>query len=308
MPSGPCMVDAATTEPRLTIGPTERSMPPVSMTMVSAAATIAVGNQPWTNLAIAPTDKMPGNKNRVDHREHGEDEEQRAEAFVAPPLDRPIESRSLTRHQTASPCSVDAFRTPMAAATIASSDASACGRVAATLPLLNTMTRSQRWTSSGVSRAEQDDGFALGRHCAQRKVDLALGLDVDAAGRIIQEQDRRLERQPFRQRDLLLVAAGQRLGRPPPVASNIEALRQTFGDRVLLRSPATLGAVAGEQRQEQIEVDRVRAEAGLPCVDPPERRRRRQRWRRRPLRRERSARRRRWRTRGTRRPRRGTAP
>jgi hypothetical protein len=56
------MVDAATTEPRLTIGPTERSIPPVSMTMVSAAATIAVGNQPWTNLAIAPTVKMPGNK------------------------------------------------------------------------------------------------------------------------------------------------------------------------------------------------------------------------------------------------------
>jgi hypothetical protein len=46
IPSGPCMVDAATTEPRLTIGPTERSIPPVSMTMVSAAATIAVGNQP----------------------------------------------------------------------------------------------------------------------------------------------------------------------------------------------------------------------------------------------------------------------
>ena len=62
IPSGPCMVDAATTEPRLTIGPTDRSMPPVSMTIVSAAATIAVGNQPWTNLAIAPTDKMPGNK------------------------------------------------------------------------------------------------------------------------------------------------------------------------------------------------------------------------------------------------------
>ena len=59
----PCMVDAATTEPRLTIGPTERSIPPVSMTIVSAAATIAVGNQPWTNLAIAPTVKMPGNKN-----------------------------------------------------------------------------------------------------------------------------------------------------------------------------------------------------------------------------------------------------
>ena len=62
IPSGPCIVDAATTEPRLTIGPTDRSMPPVSMTMVCAAATTAVGNQPWTNFDAAPIAKMPGNR------------------------------------------------------------------------------------------------------------------------------------------------------------------------------------------------------------------------------------------------------
>ena len=62
MPSGPSIVEAATTEPRLTIGPTERSMPPVSITMVCAAATIAVGNQPWTNFDAAPIAKMPGKR------------------------------------------------------------------------------------------------------------------------------------------------------------------------------------------------------------------------------------------------------
>ena len=115
-------------------------------------------------------------------------------------------------------------------------------------------------------RAEQDDGFALRRHCAQREVDLALGLDVDAARRIVQEQHRWLERQPFRQRDLLLVAAGQRLRRPAPVAANVEALRQTFGDCVFLRSPAAFAAPAGEQGQEQIEVDRVRQKQAFLAV------------------------------------------
>ena len=209
-------------------------------------------------LGHRPDGQNAGKQDCVDHREHGEDEEQRAEAFVAPPLDRPIEARALTQHQTASPCSVGAFRTPMAAATIASSDASACGRRGGHSALVEHHDPIAKMDQFGRVGAEQDDGFALRRHCAQRKVDLALGLDVDAARRIIQKQDRRLERQPFRQRDLLLVAAGQRLGRPPPVASNIEALRQTFGDCVLLRSPATLGAATGEQWQEQIEVDRVR--------------------------------------------------
>src|SRR5262249_20640745 len=51
---------------------------------------------------------------------------------------------------------------------------------------------------------------------------------------------------------------GQRLGRPPPIASNIEALRQTLSDRALLRSAPALAGAAGEQWQEQIEVDRVR--------------------------------------------------
>ena len=49
-PSGPCIVVAATTEPRLTVAPMERSMPPVSMTMACASATTAIGNQFWTNL------------------------------------------------------------------------------------------------------------------------------------------------------------------------------------------------------------------------------------------------------------------
>ena len=44
-------------------------------------------------------------------------------------------------------------------------------------------------------------------------VDLGLGLDVDALGRLVQDQEARVGREPLRQHDLLLVAAGQRLDR-----------------------------------------------------------------------------------------------
>ena len=45
------------------------------------------------------------------------------------------------------------------------------------------------------------------------RVDLGLGLHVDALGRLVQDQHARLGRQPLRQHDLLLVAAGQGLDR-----------------------------------------------------------------------------------------------
>ena len=44
-------------------------------------------------------------------------------------------------------------------------------------------------------------------------IDLVFGADVDAAGRLVQDQDFRIGEQPFRQHDLLLVAAGQMAGR-----------------------------------------------------------------------------------------------
>ena len=41
----------------------------------------------------------------------------------------------------------------------------------------------------------------------EQLVDLGLGGDVDAAGRLVDDQDLGLEREPARQHDLLLVAA-----------------------------------------------------------------------------------------------------
>ena len=50
---------------------------------------------------------------------------------------------------------------------------------------------------------------AARRQLVDERVDLRLGADVDAARRLVEDQDPALRRQPLGQHDLLLVAAGQ---------------------------------------------------------------------------------------------------
>ena len=56
---------------------------------------------------------------------------------------------------------------------------------------------------------DHQDRQALLRELAHQAVDLGLGADVDAAGRLVQDQDARLGREPFAEHHLLLVAAGE---------------------------------------------------------------------------------------------------
>ena len=49
----------------------------------------------------------------------------------------------------------------------------------------------------------------LSRHLVQQVVHLDLGADVDAARRLVDDQDLRPQREPARQHDLLLIAAGE---------------------------------------------------------------------------------------------------
>ena len=58
--------------------------------------------------------------------------------------------------------------------------------------------------------AEDHHAVAGAGEGAQQPVDLALALDVDAAGRLLEEDEPRLADQRLGDRDLLLVAAGQR--------------------------------------------------------------------------------------------------
>src|SRR4051812_17614556 len=87
---------------------------------------------------------------------------------------------------------------------------------------------------------EHHDRDALGREPGQQPVEVALGVEIDAARRVVEEQDRGLRRQPARHDDLLLVAAAERRDRQPGRAER---------DRQLLLEArqAAVGARAGQQ-------------------------------------------------------------
>src|SRR4051812_2779302 len=57
---------------------------------------------------------------------------------------------------------------------------------------------------------EHDDRETLARERAEERVEVVLGPDVDAAGRVVQEQHARAEREPAGDDHLLLVAARER--------------------------------------------------------------------------------------------------
>ena len=58
-------------------------------------------------------------------------------------------------------------------------------------------------------RADHEDGAALAGEFAQQAINLDLAADVDALRRLVEDQDARVNRQPARQDDLLLRAAGE---------------------------------------------------------------------------------------------------
>ena len=107
--------------------------------------------------------------------------------------------------------------------------------------------------------ARQHDGLALRGEAAEHHIDLPLGLDVDAARRIVEEQDRRIARHPFGERHFLLVAARQRLDLPGEVALDAEPVGQVVSasSRSLARSRSVKAARAPEARQHQVPGDAV---------------------------------------------------
>ena len=61
----------------------------------------------------------------------------------------------------------------------------------------------------GHFRGDHDHAFAGCGQLVDDGVDLVFGADVDAAGRLVEDQHLRIGEQPFAQHHLLLVAAGQ---------------------------------------------------------------------------------------------------
>ena len=79
-------------------------------------------------------------------------------------------------------------------------------------------------------------GLAVLGQVQDQALDLGLGADVDAAGRLVEDEDLRVRRQPAREDDLLLVAAAQVLtGWSARRRRDLSRPMYLFGDRVLLR-------------------------------------------------------------------------
>ena len=89
---------------------------------------------------------------------------------------------------------------------------------------------------------DQHDGEALLRQFADEVVHRRLGADIDALGRLVQDDDLRPGRQPFGDDHLLLVAAGQ-------LAEPLLPVRRL--DRKPAAEPARLGLLR-RARQEQV--------------------------------------------------------
>ncbi len=181
------------------IVPTDRSMPAVMTTSACAMATRAssvplfdggiddIGGQP--GLMIGDVDNEHDDEDR-----HGD---QRA-ALLRQPVAPILHARTSV-----------AFPPGMlrALATSACSVISSPGKLAsdgAVVEDQNPVAAADQLVI--VRRIEQDRGASIGE-AAQQPVKLLLGANIDAACRIVEQNDARLAHQPFGDHDLLLVAA-----------------------------------------------------------------------------------------------------
>ena len=173
---------------------------------------------------------------------------------------------------------------PVAARMIASSSASARSNSRMTRPSNSTTTRSAMPSTSGQLGGDHEDGDALRGELGEQAVHLRLRPDVDAARRLVDDQERRLAAEPLRKDGLLLVAARQR----PDRVRQLRVL-QPQAQRPVAREGA-LGAAEDEAAstngvegcQRDVALDReVHDEALLPPVlgDEPDSRRHRRRGR-----------------------------
>ena len=189
--------------------PTERSMPAVITTSVCAMATKASSTPLLAAVCTTLAVKPAGWFDDVDDEHHDEDaeREQRAALFGEP------EAPVLHRVALAS-------RAPPRRAWMLSALAiSACSVISAPdqLALDRAVVEHQHAVAAAdqlviVGRIEEDRRARVGE-LAQQLVDLLLGADIDAARRIVEQDDARLAHQPFGDDHLLLVAARKRADR-----------------------------------------------------------------------------------------------
>src|SRR4051812_13732281 len=118
-------------------------------------------------------------------------------------------------------------------------------------------------------RRDHDDGLSGIGQFIDDAIDLVFGANIDTAGRFVQDQDFRIGEQPFRQYDLLLIAAGQAAAclidigaadvhAAPIIARHLQLL--DIVDDEACRDPAKIGKrdvladIVGEQEAELLAV------------------------------------------------------
>src|SRR5918999_513706 len=129
-----------------------------------------------------------------------------AESTFMTPISEPIE-RSMPPEMTTTACAMAAKHSGNASiASDAMSNSKFCSE---SERQYGTMARSTSQTAIVQLGTEEQDGGAVVREVAQERVDLALRPHVDAAGRVVAEERGKAGGEPARDRDLLLVAAGE---------------------------------------------------------------------------------------------------
>ena len=107
-------------------------------------------------------------------------------------------------------------------------------------PSRTTSTRSARPSTSSTSLETTTTATPASARAADECVDLRAGADVDAAGRLVQQQHPAVAQQPAGQHDLLLVAARQRApGRSTPAG-------RTSSESAISRRPCARRALVEE--------------------------------------------------------------
>ena len=114
-----------------------------------------------------------------------------------------------------------------------------------------TMMRSAMPISSSISDEMKRIARAGGDHLVDDLVDLVFRPDVDAARRLVEDEDRRRAQEPFRDHDFLLVAAGEGAHRGPVdrLGVDADAVRHAAGRLAERRRLAASGQSRSIARQ-----------------------------------------------------------
>ena len=243
-----------------TTAPTERSMPPVMMTKVSPM------REDRDHRALTQTDwrccsavqKVWSSNDRSSQQQQQQAKQGQAEQDV----DRAAPAAAASaRSSVAHACSVSLAlrrRSPRSGCPRATS--SLVARARDEPAAAEHVQRVGQFVDLGQIGRDQDDAGALLQQRAEQPVDFGLGADVDADGRLVEDEQLGAVVEPFADDDLLLVAARQ-AGRPARARDG--ALMREVADLLVARAPLPRGPMISGRcgqprvdRQVDVEADR----------------------------------------------------